>query len=70
MLSAWAEIQTHAFNLDPEYFEKLNPWQEASTQPNKTVFSPFAFPFPFFPSSLSFPFPSLYSKLKHQVLER
>lgn len=68
LISAWAEIQTHAFNLDPEYFQKLNPWQEASTQQNKTVFSPVPSLPPFFPSFL--PFPSLDSKLKHQVLER
>lgn len=66
LISAWAEIQTHAFNLDPEYFQKLNPWQEASTQQNKTVFSPV----PSLPPSFLLPFPSLYSKLKHQVLEQ
>lgn len=49
LISAWAKIQTHAFNLDPEYFQKLNLWQESSTQQIKQ----------FSPSSLS----SLYSKL-------
>lgn len=36
LISSWAEIQTHAFNLDPECLPKFSPWQEASTQQNKT----------------------------------